>query len=268
MTDVLTANPIILSEKEIDDVSLDAVPGVWGQVQYADLVQAAKGFYLWSMRHDDSSTRDLAARILKALACGYAHDHFEERVRQFEVLRDDPDRELKESALGAIRALRATCMDRLPWQFYFTLATLVMRPDPQQEVSILTIKERLGIPWTLADGLIHAAVLPTPLWEQVQSTMCLMTNGFRFQHGCDCSCATPYLDDGGEIRSFPYGRPQSRLTEAQSTALVYDTYSFLKHAFGQILILARDGLPFVMGAGIKAKQLGHVAFVSHSAPVE
>jgi hypothetical protein len=265
VSDILREVPVIISEEAIDEVDIRRVPGAWSGVAYHDLVQAAKGFLLWGSSQSDATLQYVEA-ILKTFACGYAHDHYEERASSIVICDNDPDVLLKRKVVCAIDRIRALFGDRLPWQFYFTLLVLGTREDPRCEVSILTIKDILQIPWSVADGMMHAAQLATPLWEQIQSIMCKETDGYRFKHGCDCACATPYLEEGGVIRAFPYGTDAS-LNERRAGMLVDDTYSFLKHALTQTLVLAERKLPFVMGAGVKAKKIGHKQFMERKIPV-
>lgn len=204
---------------------------------YPDLIASLQGF----MEHMHTMHQcRLGQEIAERFAAGYlgvssfTFDEYQPRLR-------DPLFRLKTEYLGAMKHIFQRFHDRLPRQFYATLAFLGTREDPTVEERIPEIEHLLpdAMNWQIADSMLHALPLCSRLYFDVQTTINVAT-GRILGHGCGCSCQMAEMPEC-VIRAGMGDKPE---------VIAEETESFLRHGLGQNFLL-HFGLPQSMGPSIK-----------------
>lgn len=207
---------------------------------YPDLIASMRGF----MDHMHNQKQcALGQEIAERFAAGYLG------VATFslDAFRPDPSDPLftlKANYLAAMQEIFLRFHDRLPRQFYATLAFLGTRDDPTVEERIPEIEHLLpdGMNWQIADSMLHAMPLCSRLYFDIQTIINRHT-GRILGHGCGCSCIMAEMPTC--IVNAAMGDKPDVIAE--------ETESFLRHGLGQNFLL-EFGLPQSMGSSMKMQQ--------------
>jgi len=204
---------------------------------YPDIIGRMEGFM--SFMHNKKMCT-LGQEIVETFARGFVEvDNFS--TKPFQPMRGDPLFELKSSYLIAVDSVFRRFGDRLPKQFYDTLAFMALRQNPEVEERIPELTHLLpsGMDWKTADSILHAMPLCSRLYLHVQTEINQET-GRILGHGCGCGCIIPDMPEC--VVKAPMGD--------SSAVLVEETESFFQHAMSQLFLL-QFGLPQGMGPSQK-----------------
>ncbi len=163
------------------------------------------------------------------------------RAEEFLPMHEDEFSGLKRQYLEALAAIHNRFGDRLPRQFYDTLAFMAIRHDPTKEERIPDLEHLLPgqMKWQTADAGLHAMPLCSRLYLDVQTEINKAT-GRVLGHGCGCSCS---------MAAMPTCIVSAAMGDS-TEILLEETESFLRHLLGQCFLL-HFGLPQGMGASVK-----------------
>ncbi len=204
---------------------------------YPDLVGNLRGFM--ELMHTKGSC-GLGKQIAETIAAGYLSARAFS-TEEFAPAPDDAFFELKVQYLKAVKEIHDRFGDRLPRQFYDTLAFMSVRSNPTQEERIPELEHLLpgGMDWKTADSVLHAMPLCSRLYLHVQTVINRET-GRILGHGCGCSHS---------LASMPTCIVNAPMGDS-SHILIEETESFLRHMLGQLFLL-HFGLPQGIGPSVK-----------------
>ena len=206
---------------------------------YPDLLESMSGFM--GFMHDKKMCA-LGVEIVETFAAGFITVG-DFSTNPYQPKQGDPFFDLKRSFLVAVDSLYARFGDRLPRQFYATLAFMTLRTNPVAEERIPELEHLLqdGMDWKMADSVLHALPLCSRLYFHAQTKINQET-GRILGHGCGCGCSI------AEMPTCMVNAPMGDSPEV----LVEETESFLRHAMSQNYLL-RFGLPQGMGVAQKVQ---------------
>lgn len=206
---------------------------------YPDILGSLVGFMRF-MHNKGQCT--LGQKIAEIFASGYLTVK-EFNVNELAPAEGDEFYDLKTRYLAAIGEIHKRFGDRLPRQFYETLAFTVKRSNPTKEERIPDLEHLLpeGMNWMVADAVLHAMPLCSRLYFDVQTRINQET-GMILGHGCGCSHSISGMTTC--VINAPMGKKDEIMFE--------ETESFLRHVLGQYYLL-QFGLPQGMGASVKMR---------------
>ncbi len=219
--------------------STESLSKLQGLGFYPDILGSLEGFM--QFMHNKGQCA-LGKEIAEIFASGYL------TARDFDVSKLAPAEgeefyNLKTRYLAAVGEIHKKFGDRLPRQFYETLAFMVQRPNPTKEERIPEIGHLLpeGMNWMMADAVLHAMPLCSRLYFDVQTRINRAT-GMILGHACGCSHSLSGMATC--IVNAPMGEKTEIMFE--------ETESFLRHVLGQYFLL-HFGLPQGLGASVKMR---------------
>lgn len=183
---------------------------------------------------------EIGIQIAEEFASGYLRARTFS-VQPFQPHADDALYDLKSNYLDAVTRIFAKYGDRLPIQFYQTLAFMVLREDPTKDARIPDVAHLLpqGLTWQQADTVLHTFPICYRLSLDIQTTINMMT-GRVLGHSCGCNHQLMEMPAGSV--NVPMGDKESVLFE--------ETESFLRHGFGQRYLI-EFGMPHGLGPSVK-----------------
>jgi len=208
---------------------------------YPDILAAMSGFMAFMHKKKMCA---LGLEIVETFASGFLTvDDFSTKF--YQPKPEDPFFDLKRSYLVAVDSIYSRFGDRLPIQFYSTLAFMTLRTNPVAEERIPELEHLLqdGMDWQVADSVLHALPLCSRLYFHAQTEVNQVT-GRILGHGCGCGCGMP------EMPTCVVRAPMGDSMEV----LVEETEAFFRHAMAQLFVL-RFGLPQGMGVSQKLSNL-------------
>ncbi len=204
---------------------------------YPDILGSMKGFmeFMHSKGHCG-----LGMQITETYAKGYL-EAGAFQVEDFIPKVEDPFYELKTKYLDALATIHRRFGNRLPRQFYDTLAFSARRSDPTKEGRIPDLAHLLpnNMDWKTADAVLHAMPLCSRLYFDVQTVVNKKT-GRILGHGCGCDHS---------LAAMPTCIVDAAMGD-KTEIMLEETESFLRHLLGQCFLL-HFGLPQGMGPSVK-----------------
>jgi len=206
---------------------------------YPDIIGSLSGFM--QFMHNKGQCA-LGKEITEIFASGYLTAK-KFSVDELQPASNDEFFVLKNNYLKAIGQIHRRFGDRLPRQFYETLAFTVQRSNPTREERIPDLEHLLpeGMNWMMADAVLHAMPLCSRLYFEVQ-TRVNQNTGMILGHGCGCSHSI------SGMTTCVVNASMGEKTEI----MLEETESFLRHVLGQYYLL-HFGLPQGMGASVKMR---------------
>lgn len=162
-------------------------------------------------------------------------------IKAFRPKVEDPLFDLKEDYADAIQVLFVEFGDRLPIQFYHTLAFMCLRDDPTEDARIPDIAHLLpdGLSWQAADTVLHTFPICYRLSFHIQSVINKFT-GRILGHSCGCNHQLAEMPAGSV--NVPMGDKHEIMLE--------ETESYLRHGLGQRFLI-EFGMPHGLGRSVK-----------------
>lgn len=204
---------------------------------YPDIVTSLERFM--QVMHDSKQCSD-GQEIAEEFASGYLHAR-EFNINSFRPKTEDTHFDLKESYADAIQVLFVTFGDRLPLQFYQTLAFMCLRDNPAEDARIPDIAHLLptGLSWQTADTVLHTFPICYRLSFHIQ-TVIFQHTGRVLGHSCGCN---------HQLAAMPCGSIDMPMGDSVPIMLE-ETESFLRHGLGQRFLI-RFGMPHRLGKSVK-----------------
>ncbi len=200
-----------------------------------DLWIRAKGFKLAAVR---LGFGDVADEALSVVGRGFAEEFSPQR---FAPKLNDPHQDFKKKFLGALQALSKEFGNRVSGAVWETLAALGTRENPHTETSILSVKDRLTLPWWMADAILHAMGKVFG-WKLHVDSRLFAATGMVMEHNCDCNHAAR-MPLNGAVSCFI---SPDKFREA--------TAALLSHILSESLLIGGLKMPFEMGVSPEARE--------------
>lgn len=153
-----------------------------------------------------------------------------------------PHLKLKMRALKALEGLSEEFGDRVSSVVWRSLAALVTRDNPTEEVTIPSIADRLPYPYWMVDAVLHALGKVYGLKMHIDSRI-WETTGMILEHNCDCNHALKPVSQNGSVNNY---LPRERWQEA--------TAALFTHTVAEALFILKMHLPFALGLSPEAKK--------------
>lgn len=150
-----------------------------------------------------------------------------------------------QNTLAAFSELSQRFENRVPACVWQSLAFLALRPDPENEVSILDSKTDLhdmfGLSWEITDACLHA------VGKTYELLMCIQTifnrhTGHIIVHGCDCN---------GCIRPNEDGVVDADLVKTKERIMSV-SQSLMGHILAEYVLIKKLNLPFALNPKMSA----------------
>jgi hypothetical protein len=179
-----------------------------------------------------------AHMALDILATGFR------RTAEFpEVLPDDPHVRLKRNYRDALLTLASDFGNRISAVAWESVASLGLRPNPEQEATIFSQRDHLPYPWWLIDAILHSLSKVYVFFLHIQTRINERT-GMVLHHNCDCNHMVAPLPSGQLIRCpIP-----ARLVEEATAA-------FFTHLLIEVWVIGIKGLPTIFGLSPEGEEL-------------
>jgi hypothetical protein len=190
----------------------------------------------------DSKQCSTGRTIAEEFAYGYLHAR-EFDIKHFRPKIEDAHFDLKESYADAIQVIFTTFGDRLPLQFYQTLAFMCLRENPAEDARIPDIAHLLptGLSWQSADTVLHTFPICYRLNFHIQTIIHRHT-GRILGHSCGCN---------HQLAAMPNGNVDVPMGDSFEIMLE-ETESYLRHGLGQRFLI-HFGMPHGLGKSVKMK---------------
>lgn len=213
--------------KPVDSRQEICLPSPWNEMGqngfHPELVERVRRFMLVER---EKGTLHQYEDFLRTLGESYSLGAYDKSIFDTGMLSD-----LQKKGLRAVELMALEFGNLLPATLWNTLSSLIIRPNPEQEDSILNVQEHLLYPWYICDANLHALGVCFGLNFHVQSALSEHCDRVIF-HGCGCN---HYLGGMEEV-VIRYKMPNTKRPVAAK--------EFLDHLLGQVSLIVESGYPF------------------------
>lgn len=232
-------SPVI---RPVDASSSITLPDPWPELIrrefHVDLLERARGF---ASRLDQlgGDMKVAGLDMLSGLGRGFLMPF---QATEYILDSTDIDYELRMNALNALQGMSDYFGDRVSSLVWHTFAFMMVRPEPTERRTIISMQSHLPLPYWVADVVLHATGKVYGFKRHLDSELFLGA-GVVTEHNCDCSHSIYPPDMGGMIVDC---LPEDRVEEA--------TAALFSHLLCESILLGGLGMPFNMGVSPEAAE--------------